>query len=725
MMRLLLWFSAMNRAVCALFIVVLVSFTLLAIASLPGLQLSDDHQLLLKSRAKEYSAYQQFKKSFPQEQQDLIVVLEGELWNAAGLDRLKSAIKTLRSLDAVNSVASVLDVPWVDKQVRALITGDQQATAEIKDKLSNPDYLPSRFVADDFYTTTFTITLTPPTVESRRLLLLANEDIREVLGHALNSELQWKMAGYPALRIALIQQIRSDSLIYGGLAFLFAAVVAFVFLRSFRLVAVSLVAPVIAVIWTLALLALFGISINSLNQMVVVMVLVITYSDSMHFLMYLRQPAHSALTSNQSIRNATRVVLPACFMTSITTGIGFASLGFSESFLIKQFGLVCATGAVVGFVVITLCTPLLVWGGRSNNRSELRVPGIKSVTLSSKSDRPILVLGLLVTAALVVSAFQLRPGYQLGENLPSNHEFSRATRVADAQLGGVLPLHMMVEWQNGAAVSDRQRLKDIRKIRRLLSESTELQWLSVVDLLRFSSGFNSVSRLELLPDQVVERVLNRTDARALLSTQLPIADSDEFNELFSRLNSVALSIAGQVPGTVIKLNGLLPLLSATSQGMIGDLMKSLGATFVMVSLLMWLVFRSWRLALLLFIPNIAPIAGVATVLVSFNQPLRYASVIVFSICLGLVVDDSIHIAHRYLVYRKSGLTLACAVEQALQEVGLVLILTTLILVGGFSALVFGSNPTVSLIGLLLVCGLCIALIYDLLLLPPLLRRFHR
>ena len=719
------WLFSMNRGVCVLFTVVLIAITLFAISAIPRLQLSDDHELLLKSSTQEYQDYQLFKKSFPQEQQDLIVVVVGDLWSADGIDRMQSAIQSLRGLESVQGVATVLDVPWVEKQVRKLSAGDTEAITAIKTKLSNPDYLPSRFVATDFNTFTFTITLAETVVESRQALLRSNDSIRQSLAASINGDLDWKIAGYPALRIALIEQISSDSVTYGGLALLFAAIVAFAFLRSVKLVAVSLVAPAIAVIWTLALLAQFGVSINSLNQMVVVMVLVITYADAMHLLVYLRHPARSELTLSLLISNAGRVVLPACLLTSLTTGVGFSSLALSDSFLISQFGLVCAAGAIIGFIVVALCSPLMAWVVRSDGATQTRISGLQSPAISPNADHRILVFGVLVTSVLLVTAFQLKPGYQLGENLPADHEFSLATRLVDNELGGVLPLHMMVQWEDVTAAGDRQKIRDIRKIRALLHESTDLKWVSVVDMLRFSSGFNSVSRLELLPDHVVERLMNRSDAHALLTTQLPIADSKEFNQLFTHLSSVATSISAQVPGTIIKLNGSLPLLNATSQGMIGDLMKSLITTFVVVSVLMWLVFRSWRLALLLFIPNIAPIAGVATVLVCFNQPLRYASVIVFSICLGIVVDDSIHITHRYLCYRKSGLSVTHAVEQSIKEVGMVLILTTLILSGGFLALAFGSNPTVSLIGLLLITGLCIALIYDLMLLPPLLRRFHR
>ena len=196
-MRLLLWIVSMNRSVCVLFTLVLAMLTMFAVASLPGLQLSDDHQLMLKSSAKEYSEYQQFKKSFPHEQQDLIVVLEGELWNSAGIGRLQSAVQALQALDTVQRVATVLDVPWVDQTVRAFKAGDQQAMPAIKTKLSNSAYLPSRFVADDFNVNTFTIALTTPVVGSRRLLLLANKDIREALDSAFENELQWKIAGYP------------------------------------------------------------------------------------------------------------------------------------------------------------------------------------------------------------------------------------------------------------------------------------------------------------------------------------------------------------------------------------------------------------------------------------------------------------------------------------------------------------------------------------------------
>ena len=96
--RIATWLDSMSRGSSVLIIVVLSVITTAAIASLSRLQLSEDHQLLLKSSAVEYSEYQKFKKSFPREQQDLIVVLAGELWTNIGINQLKSTSNALSAL---------------------------------------------------------------------------------------------------------------------------------------------------------------------------------------------------------------------------------------------------------------------------------------------------------------------------------------------------------------------------------------------------------------------------------------------------------------------------------------------------------------------------------------------------------------------------------------------------------------------------------------------------
>lgn len=694
-----------------------------AVLVLGDLRVNDDHELLLRSSNAQYKKYLRFKDSYPQEQQDIIVVLEGDLLSNAALNSLYSATESLYTLNDVTNVSSLISIPWVDRTASASLNGDQQALSQIRDKLSLDQYLPGNLVSPGFDTTVLTVTLRKQAIENNNSLGTAVETIRDTLAQSLAPQFKWHLAGYPTLRHSLIGQINQDSLKFGGLAFLFATLAACIIFRNVAQVLTALIAPALAVAWTLGLMSLFKISINSLNQMVVVLILVITYTDSVHATMHLRDQITSLRSATQAMRSCIEEIMPACLLTSITTAIGFGSLCLSDSALIKQFGLVCAIGTLIGFMAVLFCIPLSTMLMRYSTRDQTAALANYHWRLPVKTDYLVLLFSVLITAWLVFTAGKLRPGYYLGENLPHDSEFNQALAISDKQLGGVLPLHILVQWDEDDPRRFKRRLNDIRKVQRKLTEETNMVWVSVSDMLRFSPGFNSTSKYEMLPDQLAAKVFDDKNSNALISTHLPLAGSAALNDTIYDLDEVLEKINGEVPGVELEISGSLPLINATSQQMIMDLVKGLGSTFAVISLLLVLVLKSWRLGLLLIIPNIAPVAVVAALLVLAGKPLQYASVIVFSICLGIAIDDSIHFINRYLRYRKSGLSLHDSVARTQRSVGRILIMTTTILIAGLLALLFSVNPTVSLIGALLIAALLTALVFDLVLLPVLLRLF--
>ena len=715
----------MGRLACVLMTIMLVVVSLFAAVVAPGLRVSDDHQLFLKSSNKQYTDYLDFKASYPLEQGDVLVILQGEILSVDTVRGLYAATAQLQQLNSVANVASVLTVPWVDRKAKALLDGDTEARSQVIEKLSDARYLPSRLVSDNFRSTLFTVTLNSESADNKEALSAAIEGIRSVLNETVGQQLSIKLAGFPALRYSLVQQISRDSITFGATGLLLSIAAALFIFGSWRLVGVSVVGPVLAIVCTMAFMSLADIRVNSLNQMVFVLVLIITYSDSVHLTDHIRKLHSSGYPILHVIGDTFKVVLPACGMTSLTTAVGFGSLMLADSFLVKQFGLLCAVGSIVGFAVMLLCTPLMVVALRCS--SEVNAPGRWRFFLpaSKRHDMTVILVGVAFTFWVMFTMVQLRPGYTVGENLPHDSEFKQASQVADTELGGALPLTIMVDWINGEAVTDGQKMRDLRMIQNQLRQQTPDQWVSVVNLLRFSSGINSATRLELLPDSVVARFLNRSESNALISTTLKISSTEKLNENFNNLDSVLHNIQSQLTNVTLEINGLLPLVNSSSQQMISDLVKSLTTTFVVISVLLFLLFRSWTLALLLLVPNVAPIASVASVLVWSGTPLQFSSVIVFSICLGIVVDDSIHLTHRYLYYRKSALSNEESVAKAQLQTGRVLIMSSVILVSGLLALLCGSNPTVALMGKLLIVALVVALVFDLIVLPALLRRFHR
>ncbi|MEM9589637.1 MAG: MMPL family transporter [Planctomycetota bacterium] len=109
-------------------------------------------------------------------------------------------------------------------------------------------------------------------------------------------------------------------------------------------------------------------------------------------------------------------------------------------------------------------------------------------------------------------------------------------------------------------------------------------------------------------------------------------------------------------------------------------------------------------------------------------PLQITSAVTFSLCLGLAVDDTIHVLVRYRQNQQpqgSDFDHARSVERTIGQIGHALAITTAILVSGFAAMLVNPMPGVQLFAVLSCFTLMAALIGDLVILPALLMLFGR
>jgi predicted RND superfamily exporter protein len=108
-----------------------------------------------------------------------------------------------------------------------------------------------------------------------------------------------------------------------------------------------------------------------------------------------------------------------------------------------------------------------------------------------------------------------------------------------------------------------------------------------------------------------------------------------------------------------------------------------------------------------------------------GQSLEIVSVCCFTICLGIAVDDTIHFMSRYLEEQKNGGTHREVIERSFQNVGTGMVMTTIVLVAGFSSVIFSDTKDHRVFGTLGAITLIIALLCDMFLLPAMLAYFDR
>jgi predicted RND superfamily exporter protein len=136
---------------------------------------------------------------------------------------------------------------------------------------------------------------------------------------------------------------------------------------------------------------------------------------------------------------------------------------------------------------------------------------------------------------------------------------------------------------------------------------------------------------------------------------------------------------------------------------------------------MIIAFRSIRLGLLCMIPNLLPAIvafGLCGLLIG---EIDMGTAMIFSMTLGIVVDDTIHFVVSYRRQRLQGQTPAMAVNNTYALVGRAIIITSLVLCIGYLIPVFTAElrMNVQMYALSVVC-IATAMIADLFFLPSLL-----
>ena len=155
-----------------------------------------------------------------------------------------------------------------------------------------------------------------------------------------------------------------------------------------------------------------------------------------------------------------------------------------------------------------------------------------------------------------------------------------------------------------------------------------------------------------------------------------------------------------------------------------NITSMLGGTaiaLVLISLILIIALRSFKYGLVSLIPNIAPAAMGFGIWALLSGRVGMGLSIVVGMTLGIVVDDSVHFLTKYLrARREKGFNAEEAVRYSFETVGVALSETTILLVMGFSVLIYSSFELNSQNGLMTSITIALALVVDFLFLPGLL-----
>lgn len=194
----------------------------------------------------------------------------------------------------------------------------------------------------------------------------AVETVRAVLRAQEQRGLSLLCAGIPAVRADLVQTIKTDQIVFASLtALIMALLLVFIFRRMHGLVICGLAAGLPTAMLH-GVMGWEGEPIGILNQVYVTLIPVIAVADAIHVLSRFHHEARARtrggvldeVRRREAIVAAYAEVGTACLFTSVTTAIGFVSLGLADMIALQQFGLHASLGILLAFGILLFGGPL-------------------------------------------------------------------------------------------------------------------------------------------------------------------------------------------------------------------------------------------------------------------------------------------------------------------------------------------------------------------------------
>ena len=716
------------------------------------LGVDDSLSELFRTNTPEFRQYEQIDRRFPSSEYDILVVIEGpHLLEKAGLEALTKTITELQLTDGVNGLVSMLSARGKPdaKGYAAPVVPDElpdgPALDAIVARLKANEIVAGKFLSPDGTLALAVISLDRKLVEERGAKTVIG-GIKETAEKGLEgSGLKVQLTGAPVMQLEIRNAVERDQLVYNGLGLLFGAAIALAFFRRLSLMMVAAVPPVIAVVWSLGLLGWLGFKMNLFLNVMTPLIMVMGFADSMQVTCAIRDRLRHGDSKEQALAFAVRVVGPACVLAHATALISFIALLFSESALIRNFGLAGSLSTLVSFVAVIGVLPLIakLLVPDDGSLSLERLPSDRAMdwlgeivgrVVDAVVRRPVLVslIGLGLFAAFATAHAHLQPRYRLADQVPDREQALKATGRLDQKLTGANPVHVMISWDGKQDLYDAKTFDVIGKAHTILEKQAGLGNVWSVESLRRWLADAGDARIEtvksyvdILPEHLVQRFVEKDKKAVLVTGRLPDIDSSQILPVVDRIDKALEGLRKEAPGYTIAVTGLPAIAARSSSRMINQLNESLPIAVIAVAALIGLAFRSFSSAVISLLPSLFPVVATGAMLWAFGQGVEFASVVALLIIFGLGVDALLHFLNRLTREEKAGEDPVIAIRRARVLVGPAIILTTVVLAFGLGVTVFSDLPSLRLFGA--VCGISLlaSLIGDLVFLPALVALFRR
>jgi uncharacterized protein len=724
-------------------------------------QMSYEMARMLPSNDSTIIVYERFREIFGQDGSVIFVGLKDErlfeLEHYKAWHDLTWRVKEIEGVEEVVSVARLFHLIRNDSLKKfdfvPVVSNAPTSQAEvdsIKQMIYNLPFYEGRLFNSHNHVSMMMITLDKDVLNTKKRVALVHEITEELEKFTHEFDVTLHYSGLPYIRTVTSEMIQHELVLFIILALVIAAVILFVFFRSFRTVFFIISVVLISVLVLFGTVALLGFKITILTGIMPPLLIVIGVENSIFLLNKYYNEFSTHGNKIKALARTIRRIGAANFLTNATTAAGFAAFIATGNELLVEFGIIASINIMAAYALSLVLIPIIfsyLPNPKARHVQYLEKGAVNSIlktvvwVVLNHRTKVYIITGIMLLAG-GLGMLRLKTTGNMVDDISKKDKLYTDLIFFEEHFKGVMPFEITVDTRKNRGVLRAGTLQKIEQLQDTLALYPQFSKpLSVVEVVKFSrqAFFRGNPEYYGLPNQQERNFIlsyvpaMKSDKRTVMnsfvdtslqvtriSVQMANIGTNEIDSIHQSLSPKINQIfpAGDYD---VRLTGSSMVFLKGTNYLVHNLLMSLVLAIVVIALLMALTFSSFKMIVISLIPNIIPQILTAAMMGYAGIPIKPSTILIFSIALGISVDNTIHFLSRY---RQQLLLNDWKIKEsvlaALLETGFSMIYSAAVLFFGFAIFILSSFGGTEALGYLVSFTLVSAMMANLFVLPSLL-----
>jgi len=558
-----------------------------------------------------------------------------------------------------------------------------------------------------------------------------------------------------ANEISEIQE--SEGYIKNVMIVIFGIILLIIF-RSFWGVVLPILIATTTISAIMGLKTLFHSTYSTIDGLLYALIFTISIADSIHIISVWYSKEYLVIKDKKErIIKIMQHVLVPCFFTSLTTAVGFGAIAISGIPQLRHFGLFASIAVIIAFFLTIGLIPSLLTLPNTDyfkkkipeNRKKVQISETKldfltrfnetiinafsSITYR-RANIIILVFAVFGIVA-IVGIFKIKIGTNPYSFLQDSTLSNSALHFIEGNICGIEDFEVVLEKSGKEPFKEPTVLLEVENMQAYISGLEGVtQSNSIITFLKLLNkalhdGENVFYNIPETKDLVAQYLLlygMSGDSEELnewidpnynkLRLNFKVSNQANFGKIKKKIKSY--NEKSSIPFTIY-ITGSTELWNKVDGVFLNSQVFSLLISISVISIILFIIFRSLRFGFYSLIVNLYPILIGFGILGFSGIGLNMGTVLIAPVAIGIAVDDTIHfiIQFKSLSIRENDLRII--LNKVFKMLTKPIVFTSLILALGFGSNTISSFKPNGYFGFVAAVTLLVAMVTDLFLLPAL------